>query len=68
MQKKEYCNKHLIRQNTELFEFHEAASNFHCKTLKCVTRAQTPLIYPGFLWEYQTEHRSVKQKVLLWHH
>ena len=46
--KKQDCDKHLIRQNTELFEFHEAASNFYCKILKCVTRTQTPLIYPRF--------------------
>lgn len=41
--KKECCDKHLIRQNTELFEFHEADINFVCKILKCVTQTQTSL-------------------------
>lgn len=68
MQRSQCCDKHLIIQNTELFEFHGAACNFYCKIVKCVTRTQTPLIYPRFLWEYQTEHRGVEQKVLLWVH
>jgi len=36
--KKQYCDKNLTRQNTEFFEFHEAASNFCRKILKCMTR------------------------------